>query len=246
MKAIYINLDRSIERRSRMEQQAAELGIHLHRITAVDGKTITDQPDFNVSSGALGCFYSHRAAWSAIACSDGEYTLVLEDDVHLSPDLPDFLSDTAWIPADTDLIHLEWDRRKCEVTGRPFPALDRRIWRTVGKCSGGAAYIISTSCARKLFRDFTVVDEEFDQTLFNGGSPNLTVYKLIPALGIQDTHLGGPRFTSTIDRPTKVDEANNKQITFLQKIRRESLRIIRQIKEFCGIKKTRLRKVEFQ
>lgn len=188
-----------------MEDQAKSLGIKLDRLAAVDGATLPKSAV--LSPGALGCFESHRAAWAMVADGKDQYAAVFEDDTHLSPDLPKFLADQSWIPDSADLVHLGCARRHCEVTGKALPALGRKLYRPAGENASAEAYIISKRCAAQLHRDFVSIDKEFDQILFNGGRPDLVIYKLFPALGIQDQFVSQPRFDGLIAREQQVRQA---------------------------------------
>ncbi|MEJ0012194.1 MAG: glycosyltransferase family 25 protein [Bauldia sp.] len=81
---IYINLDRSADRRARMEQQFAALGLSglYRRLPAVDGATLPPRP--GATPGERGVFRSHIAA-IGLAAESGGPLHVLEDDAVLSP-----------------------------------------------------------------------------------------------------------------------------------------------------------------
>lgn len=207
MRAVYINLDRSTDRRAWMEAQASNLGISLERFPAVDGSTLASNPFPNVPIGAAGCFLSHRALWSEIAKGNDPYVLVLEDDAHLSPDLPLFLSDTSWIPKDADIIHAERTQKYVMVTGRAHRVLGRRIVKVTGGDTGGASYILSRECADELAKSLATIDVEFDQILFNHQRNELTVYKLLPAISVQDKFTSAPIFDLMIKREDQRNQA---------------------------------------
>lgn len=80
---LYINLDRSTERRLRLEEQLAEFDLsgRYTRFAAVDGLT-TAVPD-GLQPGEVGCFHSHYRALKKGAES-GLPVHILEDDVLLS------------------------------------------------------------------------------------------------------------------------------------------------------------------
>jgi hypothetical protein len=83
----YINLDRSPERRARIENQLSRYGLaeRYARVAAVDGSTVSREPPHRVKSGEYGCFASHVAALRAASASDS-HIHVLEDDAVLSQD----------------------------------------------------------------------------------------------------------------------------------------------------------------
>ncbi len=206
MRALYINLERSPERRKWIEQQTASLGLALERIAAVDGAALEEVLPPNLSFGALACFHSHRNAWDMVAKGDDRYVAIFEDDVHMSPDLPRFLGDTSWIPEDADIVHIGRSRERCIVLNDPRKAMDRKLYLTVTENSGTEAYVISRNCAAHMLSAFVVIDKEFDQILFNDNAFALTIYKLVPSLCIQDQFVETPRFEGQIARrPTKKD-----------------------------------------
>ena len=86
-RGLYINLDRSVERRERLEAQLSTTGLagQYARLTAVDG-TIVQAPTSLVKPAELGCFLSHMRALD-LARSWGVPVHVLEDDTILSPHL---------------------------------------------------------------------------------------------------------------------------------------------------------------
>ena len=96
MPILYINLDRSKERKIRMEEQFKRYNIkNYKRVPAFDGrklfsdsslraKTVELPKDMKQSSGEIGCSLSHlRAAEMALEI-DAPYVLVMEDDIHLT------------------------------------------------------------------------------------------------------------------------------------------------------------------
>ncbi len=117
-----INLDRSVDRLSFMTQQLDELGVSFSRISAVDGKMLSSEERrslepsvFSLSRAAfprslsaaeVGCFLSHRKCWEAIANSDEDWGLIMEDDIILSPSATPFLKDPSWIPDGVDIVQL--------------------------------------------------------------------------------------------------------------------------------------------
>ena len=94
---LYINLDRSKERKVRMEEQFKQYNIkNYKRVPAFDGrklfsdsslraKTVELPKDMKQSSGEIGCSLSHlRAAEMALEI-DAPYASVMEDgDIHLT------------------------------------------------------------------------------------------------------------------------------------------------------------------
>ncbi|KAJ1456615.1 hypothetical protein M885DRAFT_616248 [Pelagophyceae sp. CCMP2097] len=92
---LYINLERSADRRVRMEKQFDDNGItNYHRVDAFDGKLLyadqkyleqtVDLPPHKQSPGEIGCALSHVRAAVLGASLDVPWVLVMEDDIHLT------------------------------------------------------------------------------------------------------------------------------------------------------------------
>jgi hypothetical protein len=101
MRIYVLNLARAADRRAHIERAAADVGVTLDFIEAVDGRTLTDaQGDlvdhrrrrritpFLPSDNEIGCWLSRRRAMQALVDSGKAMAAILEDDVTL---LPDFL-----------------------------------------------------------------------------------------------------------------------------------------------------------
>lgn len=81
---LYINLDRSADRRERLELTLSRLGLGslYRRLPATDGNVCGALPPLN--AGEHGCYLSHLRALEAAAKS-GAVTHIIEDDAILSP-----------------------------------------------------------------------------------------------------------------------------------------------------------------
>jgi GR25 family glycosyltransferase involved in LPS biosynthesis len=90
---LYINLDRSEERRRNMESQlaACELQDFYARFPAVDGKTLAPSAS-PLKPGEVGVFLSHHHAL-AQASRSGQCVHILEDDALLTPHLRPVIED---------------------------------------------------------------------------------------------------------------------------------------------------------
>jgi len=90
---LYINLDRSPERRRSIEEQLAALGLQdvYVRFPAVDGKRIPF-PQSPLKPGEIGVFLSHRDALEA-AKAKGQSVHILEDDALLTKHVPSVIED---------------------------------------------------------------------------------------------------------------------------------------------------------
>ena len=84
IEGVFINLERSVERRAAMESQLSEIRLWypVHRLPAVDGHARGDCPD-GLRPAQYGCWLSHLQALERFAAS-GEHLHVMEDDALLS------------------------------------------------------------------------------------------------------------------------------------------------------------------
>ncbi len=191
-----INLDRRPDRLSHMAGVLQRLGSSFERVAAVDGNLLPDA-DLPVgtalSRGEMGCLLSHRIAWQQIAASGAAYGVVLEDDIHVSPELALFVGDGNWIPPGADAITLEAARKPVALGVVPTAEhAGRRIRRLQSPHSGSAAYVISNRAAQVLLGRSEDRRRPSDAVLYDtwpmSGTP-LAVYQVEPALCVQDSFL---------------------------------------------------------
>lgn len=135
-----------------------------------------------------GCTLSHLDLLRAFLEGPASHCLVLEDDLHLSSDLPGWLADLGWWPRDADLVKIErWrDDRLFLVLGRPPRRhLGRSIGRLLSRHTGAGGYIVTREGAHKII-DHAPVDMPIDHLLFNMNvSPlarRLVIHQVWPAL----------------------------------------------------------------
>lgn len=88
IEGVFINLERSPERRREMERQIGDAGLPypIERFSAVDGATRGDRPA-GLSAGQHGCWLSHLLAIEG-SLSRGTHLHVMEDDALLGAALP--------------------------------------------------------------------------------------------------------------------------------------------------------------
>ncbi len=182
MDCYLINLDRSTDRLSFMQQQIQYLqkrvidgDINLIRVPAIDAFRLSNTeiaahydrqhysfnarffpnvlPPGGLTKGEIACFYSHRVCWQQIVNSGKQYAAVLEDDIIFSRDADVFLSDTSWIPQNADIIKLEVLTKKIITDISPRLVMNgKAITRFYSSNLGTAAYIISKEAAAKLLK----------------------------------------------------------------------------------------------
>jgi GR25 family glycosyltransferase involved in LPS biosynthesis len=145
----WINLDRSVERRNNMENILKNIKINNTRISAIDGKVL-DTSKFkppHLSNYEIACLLSHIKAINYLKDIEGEYFLILEDDVSLDNlkyfpinlediilDAPEFDILTLYKTIDIPNLHLIDKLEDLYIDYNKFDIM--RIW-------GAAAYIIT-------------------------------------------------------------------------------------------------------
>lgn len=217
IKSYLINLDKDVERLNFFHTNFQRLCLTFERIAAVDGRLMSEanyqlfmreRPRKNKSwmRGQVGCFLSHYAAWEKIANGLDDYAVVFEDDVHISNDLADILSDDQWIPSGADVIRLETSTNRVKLSSAPVLTRARRNVFSVKSttwCAG--AYIISKRAAKALIELPQRHHEPSDILLYNFDESiiarKFSILQLNPAPCTQDKYLasGSVNFSSNIE-----------------------------------------------
>lgn len=206
MQAYLVNLDRSADRLAHMQAEFARRGIAFERIAAVDARdpavaaiAATLGPNLQgrvISSGAYGCFQSHRLIWQRLLDSGDSHAMAIEDDLLLAEDFAGFLQD-GWVPADADLVKLEAFGERTHLSRSPVvPLPGRRLLRLRSKHRGTGCYVISAAAARRLLDATVVVTDAIDEVMFNSVTPffeSACIYQAIPAPAMQADRLGAQR-----------------------------------------------------
>jgi len=248
MKVYFINLDRSPDRLAWFRRQGDALGLDLVRVPAVDGRELEagelarlralSSGNSELSGGEIACLLSHRVVWQRIVEGPDRWAFVAEDDVHLSPDIGEFLSSPEWIPVGVELIKAETNLRRQELSKKVWKRAfghDLRQLRSNHYCSGG--YFVSQEGAARLLAFTNRHVEQADVILF---SPELgilldtPVLQIAPALCLQDMYVEEAkrdrRLASLIDAP-RVSRRRSKNMSVAAKIWREARRVARQAAE---------------
>jgi glycosyl transferase, family 25 len=196
-----VNLETASERRENMEREFTKCGISANFFPAVNAREDSSRekmsgiPDYGpwgaVQPHDKACTLSHVELLKAFLDREGEYCLVLEDDVYLSADLKTWIEDLSWWPEEADLVKIErWrdDRLKVIVGKRAKTFRNRSITKLYSRHSGTAGYFVSRVGAKKIV-DAKQKCFPADHLLFNvNASPlakSLNVYQVNPALSVQ-------------------------------------------------------------
>ncbi len=202
MRLLVINLERSLERRKWITDSFAAQTLVPEFVSAIDANAMEpgDIDAWNESSDGppmmaaeIAVFKSHRKCWDAAASGDDEYVCIFEDDVHLSSDAHLFLKDGSWIPDGADIIKIETFRNSVHCSRPPLqPVHGHQLLRLHTLHWGAAGYIISRSCAARLFELSKTRLYAADEFLFSPTFSifrDLDLYQVSPALCIQDMQL---------------------------------------------------------
>lgn len=230
MNRYVINLDRSTERLNHIKSVFHNAGLDFIRIAAVDGRALP-QEEFErlthirnwpkkLTKTEVGCFLSHLECLRLISEGNDPYGAVFEDDIKLSSYAGLFLNNWQWIPEGCDIVKLDTAQTVC-VLGKFNTSLPEgyKLAPLITKhfCAGG--YVISKSCAKRLYDENQLVTAPIDEIYFNpacGIMQSLKVEQLFPAIVVQ---VG---LASTIRSDEKLHQNSKrfKKFTF-QKMRRE-------------------------
>ena len=191
LKIVLINLPRSVERREKMEQRLAALGLAYELFPAIDGRAEqtrlfqqVDVPAFerhvgrDVLPGEIGCYFSHITVWQQFVDGGEDVLLVLEDDVVFHDDFVDALRTALWGRAHWDMLKLAKIRAKqpvCQGTLGPY-----RLNAYLGAATGFGAYLVQRATAQRLLPALlpitAPIDRELEQvhaTMFGISDSNL-------------------------------------------------------------------------
>lgn len=150
----YINLDRSIGRRKKMEKITAPISNRTTRVPAIDGKKMEDAgimhgiqyvTNFKLSSSQIACTLSHIKTIKMIEDAGHDAALVLEDDASfdLVPFWPnDYINHILeTMPENTGIIQLYWgkhEKQYCQIHDK-----HELVEQDPRTCYGTVAYIIT-------------------------------------------------------------------------------------------------------
>lgn len=193
MQHFILNLPRHPERWEHMEEQARKLGLPVCRVEGIPGEEIPPQdlqrlysPELNrqqfhrpLVPGEIGCYTSHRRIWRDLLLANDDMCAVFEDDVVLSPRLPQALAAIAELPHDWDMIKLV--SRKREATRREQSLSDGSSLVAYPRVpSLTAAYVLSRSGAQKLLQCRTPFGRPVDVDLRHWWECGMRIYGLRP------------------------------------------------------------------
>ncbi|MFS8148697.1 glycosyl transferase [Rhizobium sp. R635] len=153
-----INLDRAELRRFRMERLLAESGIAFERVAAVDGAGIAlPRRDFDGQSYLrrhgrrpnpfeIGCYLSHVECARRFLASEGEFALILEDDLDFDDDFAEVLAAAVEHSGSWDVLRLSTVNSGRKHRVEPLTA-SRSLAIALTREKGSGAYLINRKAA---------------------------------------------------------------------------------------------------
>lgn len=193
-----INLDRSPERWSFMEEMGAERGIQLQRVSAVDGLALSQEelervcPPINgflsLAAPEIGCYESHKEVWRLIAEGEHTHGFVLEDDVYLSQNISTLCAEVVSAFPELDLVKFNNYLRPIYLSRKPLGSVGAvELFRPMQVTIDAGAYLMSRECARTMLASSTTFCEAVDNVLFSPLSPR-SIAQLVPAAAMQQKY----------------------------------------------------------
>jgi glycosyl transferase family 25 len=213
--AILINLARSGDRLERMDAQLRSLGVPYERLDACDGAQIpADERRIWTGSrtwldGQVGVFVSHFNAWRIAAAAAMPYTLILEDDLHLSRDVAKLCRNPDWIPPAADIVRLETTMQGMRIgSGARILDSERKLSLLKSEAWGAGAYFVEREVAKWLIatppRYYYPPDYFLFYKKFSPVAAALKIFQISPAPAIQDKFL--PDRSRRVNLESLIDE----------------------------------------
>lgn len=205
----FINLDQAKVRKRHMQAQAQAVGVDLQRISAINGALLDDDTCKThnprtlrlkpLTRSEIGCFLSHRKAWSAVTATGHPWGCVLEDDLDLSDDMGRYLQTPSWIPDGIGLIKLETFGNRNVILSKDRVDIphDRGLAQIRLASIGTGGYLLSSDTAAALLAATQRFVRPVDDLIFSeklNPVPDLRIWQIIPALCIQQKNAQGQIF----------------------------------------------------
>ncbi len=203
MRIVLISLERATQRRRRMAEEFARVGLDYEIRAAVDARTLTDEDRafvdhaareqlglHPVPDGSLACTLSERAAMHDLATNGPESIAVFEDDARFDAELPAVLQALERQTHRFDIVKLA--RRNLR---RPFiPSMSLPTGHRLGRVRfsdfGSEGYVITRVAARLLLERIPRMVRDLDHELSYFWENGLNVLYLDPPVVREDPGYG--------------------------------------------------------
>ena len=203
MRIVLISLERATERRRRMAEEFARVGLDYEIWPAKDARTLTDEDRafvdraarerlglHPVPDGSLACTLSERAAMHHLARNGPEMMAVFEDDARFGDDLPAVLRVLEQQPSTFDIVKLQRrNLRRPFIPTIPLPT-GHRLGRVRFSDFGSEGYVITREAARLLLERIPRMIRDLDHELSYFWENGLNVLYLDPPVVHEDEAYG--------------------------------------------------------
>lgn len=216
-RCLYINLDRSADRREQVEGELARAGVVAERVPGFDGKrdigtlpttySVTRRTFVGkqLNPAEIGCVESHRRALRMLVEAGDAFGVILEDDVEL---LAGFRAAVEALIAETagwHLIRLEWRKRGVLADSPVRISTGHKLVVPKNMTFGAAAFLYSREGAKLALK---ALDGGYFQTpdaeLGSRAGPAFRIYQLDPPVTVEkplESLLGNkPEYVGGSDR----------------------------------------------
>jgi glycosyl transferase family 25 len=174
IEVLVISLERSLERRKRVEEQLSKTSINWRFLDAVDGYALARMPfsykqakvkrlqGYELTPGEVGCYLSHIKAWESCVANQ-KITLVFEDDFLLNAEFEVVLNDLLNIQHKWDLVRLSgiYQTEDRLLANRELYSLVQNL----GEPCGTASYVLNPRAASILLKNTADIYEPVDHFL---------------------------------------------------------------------------------
>lgn len=161
---LYINLDRSVDRREQLEAEFTLADVRAERVPGFDGKrdigiektTYSARRRSLVGSqlnaAEIGCVEGHRRALRRLVESGESFGVILEDDVGLLAGFRDAVAAVIRETAGWDMVRLEWRKNGVLADAGVSTQTGHRLVVPKNMTFGGAAFLYSKRGAKLALR----------------------------------------------------------------------------------------------
>jgi glycosyl transferase family 25 len=198
-----INLDRDKARWAWMERQLLALGLCYSRVPAVEGRALPLSELAHYQSGAtkpmaaaeVGALLSHMQAWTAVCGGVDEAGVILEDDLHFSPNFAAILSRLAIDPAALEVLKLEASPMISVYGRKTERSIDTYSIHALSRFNlGAAAYVVNKRTAARLIDLASNAVVPIDFLMFDPkvvSAFGIRPVQMVPAPCVQDVYVPG-------------------------------------------------------
>ena len=199
LQILVINLDRSVDRLTRIDGALGALGLPFSRVPAVDGRQLSEaersqaideaayRRRHGMSSlpGEIGCYLSHVKAIRQFLQGDARAALILEDDVQPDTALPAVLQALLECPTHWDMVKVSGVHSGTPVRVRPLTP-DHWLAVMLSRCTGSSAYVINRQAAAVYLQRLLPMTLPYDHVYDQGWRFGLQVRLVTPRVARHD------------------------------------------------------------